>query len=172
MSTLKPRERAILEKVFEMESGYVLDFSDRTMEAFFAEEFDIELYDSKYDLDLPSKSKANRLRGILRVEEDALVGNIILKLIDYAETIALTRGDELSQNQKELYQKGKEIGMQFLMTGINSGGNPLVTQLHDKSNLIKEFNQLDVSKLDKNVSSKTSSTSATLSETMARMVSG
>lgn len=90
MSTLKPRERAILEKVFEIESGHVLDFSDRTMEAFFAEEFDIELYDSKYDLDLPSKSKANRLRGILRVEDDALVGNIILKLIECAETVALT----------------------------------------------------------------------------------
>jgi hypothetical protein len=149
MSTLKPRDKAILEKVFEMADGYVLGFSDRTMEAFFAEEFDIEVYGKKYDFDYPSRSKANRLRGILRAENDALVGNIILKLVDYAETTKLTRDEEITANQKELYQKAKDIGMQFLMIGVNGGENPLINELQDKSMLIKEFNKLDVTKLDK-----------------------
>ena len=43
MASLKSRDKAILEKIFQMEQGYVLDFSDRTMEAFFAEEFEIDV---------------------------------------------------------------------------------------------------------------------------------
>ncbi len=109
MSTLKTRDKAILEKAFWMGGGYVLDFSDRTMEAFFAEEFDIAVYDKKYDFDFPSKSKANRMRGIWQYESDEVVSKIILALVDYAETVRLTKGHEISEQEVVLFQKAREI---------------------------------------------------------------
>lgn len=82
-------DKKILETLFEMRGGYVLDFSDRRMTEFFKEEFDIALYDPKYDLDFPSKSKANRLRGVWLVEDERTIGKIILSLVEYLETSLL-----------------------------------------------------------------------------------
>ena len=150
MATLKSRDKAILEKIFQMGGGYVLDFSDRTMEAFFAEDFDIEVYDKKYDFDFQSNSKANRMRGIWLAESDPKVGSIILALIDYAETTRLTRGVETTPVEKELFQKGKDIGLQMLLGALGLGDNPEVVDLKNKATIIKEFNVFDFSSLDAN----------------------
>lgn len=99
-----------------MEQGWLLDFSDRTMQNFFLETFKINIYDEKYEFDFPSKSKANRLRGIWRAESDEKVGSIILALVDYAEVIVLTKEEELAPLQKELFQKAKDIGSRLLNT--------------------------------------------------------
>lgn len=114
MSTLNSRDKAILEKVLRMEQGWLLDFSDRTMQNFFSKTFKINIYDEKYDFDFPSKSKANRLRGIWLAEDDTKVGLIVSALVDYAEVIVLTKGEELTHLQKELFQKAKEIGLRLL----------------------------------------------------------
>lgn len=150
MSSLKSRDKAILEKLFQMEGGYVLDFHDRTMEAFFAEEFDIAVYDKKYDLESQSRSKANRVRGIWKVESDAKVGSIILALIDYAETAKLTRGEETTPVEKELFQKGKDVGSRLFMGGLGFGDNQTVVNLKNKATIIKEFNSFDFSSLQTN----------------------
>lgn len=53
----------LLEDLFEMGSGYVLDFSDRTMASFFAEELNVDIGDPAYrEQDV---SKANHLRCCL-----------------------------------------------------------------------------------------------------------
>jgi hypothetical protein len=39
---------------------------------------------------------------------------------------------EITANQKELYQKAKDIGTQFLMIGVNGGENPLISVLQGK----------------------------------------
>ena len=49
-----------LDEVFQMESGYVLDFSDRTMASFFSDELNVDIYDPKYAVN--GTSKAKRLR--------------------------------------------------------------------------------------------------------------
>lgn len=120
-----------------MGSGYVLDFSDRTMDAFFAEEFSIVVYDKKYDYDFPSKSKANRMRGIWKYEDDVIVGKVILALIDYAETVRLTKNQIIDEQEKSLFQKAKEIGKRLYEVEI--------IPLYRRSNLysrIKNTNQL------------------------------
>lgn len=76
MSSLKTTDKKILEKLFKMEGGYVLSFSDKSMERFFKDDFGISVYDAKYDLDFPSKSKANRLRGILSVEDSTKLEDV------------------------------------------------------------------------------------------------
>jgi hypothetical protein len=41
-ATIRSIDMQIIDKIFAMEGGYVLDFSDRTMAQFFAEELNID----------------------------------------------------------------------------------------------------------------------------------
>lgn len=112
-------DKQILETLFGMRSGYVIDFSDRTMSDFFLEEFSIAIYDKKYDLDeITSKSKANRLRGIWLKEDEKTVGQIILSLVDYLETRLLIDNKEIPQHTKDLAKKAREIGARLLFSEI------------------------------------------------------
>lgn len=152
MSNLKTSDKTILEKLFNMRSGYVLDFSDRSMEQFLKEEFKIDTYDAKYDFDFPSKSKANRMRGIWMVENDATVGGIILALTEKAENDFLTTDKEISPNEKELIKKAREIGMRLLFPDILENlQQPEVQNLKLKAELIKNFNLSKIDDLSPNV---------------------
>ena len=61
MAELSRLDKIKLERVFDMEGGYVLDFSNRTFEEFFLEKYEIEIYNEKYENEY-SGSKANRIR--------------------------------------------------------------------------------------------------------------
>ena len=111
---LSGNDKKILETLFNMRGGYVLDFSDRRMTEFFNEEFGINVYDEKYDFDFPSKSKANRLRGIWLKEDVMVVGQIILSLVDYFETSLLVEDKEIPQNTKDLEKEYEELHEQIL----------------------------------------------------------
>lgn len=63
MSDLTNREKAIAERLFKMDSGYVLEFSNNSFRDFVVDTIDVDPYDSKYDLPDRTSSKANRLRG-------------------------------------------------------------------------------------------------------------
>ncbi len=83
MAQLSFVERRKLETLFEMGGGYVLDFSNRTLQEFVADSVGVEIYDERYNYD--SGSKANRLRGFWKIESDANVAKLIRDLVDYAE---------------------------------------------------------------------------------------
>jgi len=85
MAQLHILERRQLEKLFEMGGGYVLDFSNRTLEEFVADSVGAEIYEDRYHHG--SGSKANRLRGFWKVESDALVGKLIRDLVEYAVAV-------------------------------------------------------------------------------------
>ena len=89
MAKLNVGERRRLEKLFDMSGGYVLDFSNRTLEEFVYDSVEAEIYDDRYYYG--SGSKANRLRGFWRLEPENIVGKLIQDLIDHAEEIY---GDE------------------------------------------------------------------------------
>lgn len=78
MSDLTRIETLKLETAFGMGSGYVLNFSDQTFAEFFANSFDIDIYDAKYDN--RSGSKANRMRAFWYEESDDLVGRVLDRL--------------------------------------------------------------------------------------------
>lgn len=65
-----------IEAVFGMESGYVLDFSNRTFAMFFAD-LGIDI-----DREFPEGSKANRLREFLRTAEPSMVANVLEALLE------------------------------------------------------------------------------------------
>lgn len=57
----------LIDDVFEMSGGYVLDFSDRTFGAFFEEELAIDIDHARFRAD--GTSKAKRLRYLLKISD-------------------------------------------------------------------------------------------------------
>lgn len=80
MSSLKVIEKMILEDLFGMASGYVLDFSNKTFCQFFRDTADIDISAPKYGLS--HYSKAKRLRALWESEPDALVGKVLSGLLE------------------------------------------------------------------------------------------
>ena len=81
MADLSSIEKLKIEKLFDMGTGYVIDFSNRTFYEFILENMGIEIYDSKYDY--ASGSKANRLRALWQKESNYVVGQLLMKLLEY-----------------------------------------------------------------------------------------
>lgn len=63
-----------------MGSGYVLNFSNRTFEEFFRDNFGIDIYSEKYAFG--SGSKANRMRAFWEREDNYIVGKTLGLLFD------------------------------------------------------------------------------------------
>ena len=80
MSNLTKSEKRKLERVLGMENGYVIDFSNRTLEEFVFESTGKEIYDEKYELN--SGSKANRLRAFWGIESNYFVGKLLGDIFD------------------------------------------------------------------------------------------
>ena len=55
MSNLTKSEKRKLERILGMENGYVIDFSNRTLEEFVFESTGKEIYGEKYELNSGSK---------------------------------------------------------------------------------------------------------------------
>src|ERR1017187_8363284 len=69
MAKLTTNEREILEELFQMRGGYVLNFSNRTFWEFFQNDMGLNIFDPKYNY--ASGSKANRLRGVWQVADES-----------------------------------------------------------------------------------------------------
>ncbi|MBL7965975.1 MAG: abortive infection family protein [Prolixibacteraceae bacterium] len=81
MSDITSIERIKLERLLDMSSGYVLDFSNSSFESFIIENTGFEIYDEKYGQN--SGSKANRLRAFWRIESNYIVGKLLMDLFEY-----------------------------------------------------------------------------------------
>jgi len=80
MSDLSYMEKRKFERLLRMESGYVLNFNDRTYRDFFADQnFDID--NDKYYF--RGSSKANRLRAFWETENNHTVGVVLEQMILY-----------------------------------------------------------------------------------------
>lgn len=77
----KYRRIRILDDAFGMHGGYVLDFSNRTFEEYFYDEFNIHIYDSKYAIN--GGSKAKHLRAFIEFEPSSIVLKVLKSLWDY-----------------------------------------------------------------------------------------
>jgi len=82
MSDLTNTEKRSLERLFDMGTGYVLDFSNRTFEEFILDSVGKSIYDAKYNYG--SGSKANRFRGFWTVEPNHIVGKVLDELVTHA----------------------------------------------------------------------------------------
>ena len=121
MATLTTNEKQLLEKLFQMGGGYVLNFSDRTMGEFFRDDVNIDIYNKKYMYG--SGSKANRLRGLWLTADDKLIGKSIAKLIEYIENQILIDNLKREDFPKEIIDAGKKVSERLLGVKIEEKEN-------------------------------------------------
>ena len=80
MSTLTTLEKAQFQDLLGMDSGYVLDYTNKTFADFFLENAKVDIYADKYAL--KGGSKAKRLRAFWDLESDAVVGRVLSTLLE------------------------------------------------------------------------------------------
>jgi hypothetical protein len=107
MSDLTSIEKLKIEKLFGMESGYVLDFSNRTFFEFILDNTGLNINDEKYDYG--SGSKANRLRAFWAEEPNYIVGQLLSDLLEYFKAIRETNGREITQAETVLLDECNKI---------------------------------------------------------------
>ena len=92
----------ILDRVFGMEGGFVLDFSNRTFAEFFREELDVDIDDPRWEVQ--GGSKAKRLRYYLRQSDRQTALDTLNALWEYREVSGIT-GDhpELDDSVRTAY---------------------------------------------------------------------
>ena len=107
---LKSIDIKLLDEVFEMGGGYVLDFSNRTFSEFFIEELAINIDDSAFDIN--GTSKAKRLRCYLRQASTDNVIKVLLALWEYRETIRRRAGkkEAIAEAKAEFFLLIKKLG--------------------------------------------------------------
>ena len=82
MSSLTDIEKRYLVKLLDMQSGYVLDYSDATFGEFF-NRHKIDIHGSKYQT--YGTSKAKKVRAFWELEPDVLVGKVLSEMLDSYE---------------------------------------------------------------------------------------
>lgn len=92
MSNIRSIDMMFLDDIFDMGSGYVLNFSDRTFAQFFAEELNI-------DIDAPAyarngSSKAKRFRCFLQTVDKPTVVRTLKVFWEYREALRQRSGQE------------------------------------------------------------------------------
>ena len=81
MPKLPNKDVRFIDKVFRMEGGYVLNFTDRTMAEFFDENLGVDIEDPRYSL--KGTSKAKRLRSFIEIENGHTVATLLRHLWEY-----------------------------------------------------------------------------------------
>src|ERR1700682_5193173 len=84
MSDLTLNEKYRLQKLFEMGSGYVLGFSNRTFQEFVLGSTGKNIFEDTYNNS--SGSKANRLRAFWHREPNYITGKLLNALLDYSKS--------------------------------------------------------------------------------------
>jgi hypothetical protein len=132
MSNLNNLQRKIFEKLFNMKSGYVLDFSDSEFQEFIKNSVDIDIYDDKYNY--ASGSKANRLRCFWNEESDQIVYRLLNELLEYYEHVY----EFHEEKNPNLLNKAKKL---LVSPNIHS----METDFNNEENFLKqEFEDIDI----------------------------
>ena len=90
MPNIRTLDMMLLDNLFEMSGGYVLNFSDRTMSRFFAEELNIDIDDPAYRVNGTSKGK--RLKCFLNQVDLSTAIRTLQSLWQYRESVRSQMG--------------------------------------------------------------------------------
>ncbi|MDR2409187.1 MAG: abortive infection family protein [Bacteroidales bacterium] len=118
-------EKNKFEKLLDMSSGYVLNFSNRTFEQFIGETINIEIYGGPgYEIYC---SKAEKIRQIWKNESDVCVGKLLENLIIYCKN----NKDILSQMNNYVDPNHENLNELWLIVK-RLQGNTLTIELPEK----------------------------------------
>ncbi|QZA82685.1 DUF3644 domain-containing protein [Deefgea piscis] len=106
----------LLDELFEMGSGYVLNFSDRTMAQFFSEELNIDIDNIRYKVN--GTSKAKRLRCFLNTVDKPTVVRTLNALWIYREAIR----QQSNQDERVTNATGRFLELINRLNGMNRTG--------------------------------------------------
>lgn len=110
MAKIGAANMLFIEQLFEMESGYVLNFSNKELARFFVHELNVDLEEKVYFAN--GSSKANRLRTFLRISEAAAAIRALRALWVYRQVLHEQFGKEepVKNAQGRFEQLIAEIG--------------------------------------------------------------
>lgn len=104
MAHLSFSDKQLIESVFEMSQGYVINFRNREFEEFMNDVVQYNIY-AKY----PGLSKAKMFREFLKDESETYVGKVIILLINH-----MNDNNLIPTHKKEKADKLYEIGKKLL----------------------------------------------------------
>lgn len=120
MADLSLQDRRYLERMFEMEGGYVLDFSNRTFHDFIYDSTKFNIEEERFYVE--GESKARRLRTFWKLESNYNVGLLIEKLLEYwldQVNMGNRRTDDLSERRhKECTKISERLKADTIVTEI------------------------------------------------------
>lgn len=116
MSNLSNREKRQFESLFNMESGYVLDFTNPSFSRFIIDSIGLDIYsDAGYT---EYCSKANKLRQIWKDESDYRVGTLMNDLLDYYVDERVKNKQEIDSTEERLLGDLYEVTRRLLNSSI------------------------------------------------------
>lgn len=139
MSSLTITERGHLEKLFQMGSGYVLNFSDSTFGHFMSDAVGIDIHDGKYQS--LGSSKAKKLRDFWKLEPDHLAGKSIAALIEYKE--AHPSFGEITPEETRLITTCKGIASRLLAGKVNLDPLKQTAAAFDAKHLAEQIGRME-----------------------------
>ena len=120
MADLSLQDKRYLERMLEMEGGYVLDFSNRTFHNFIYDSTKFNIEEERFYVD--GESKARRLRAFWNLESNYNVGLLIEKLLEYwlvQVNMGDRRIDDLSERlHKECTKIAERLKADTIVTEI------------------------------------------------------
>ncbi|RTY88449.1 hypothetical protein EKL32_25120 [Flavobacterium sp. GSN2] len=143
MAEIKQSEKLMLEKLYGMEGGYVLNFSNPSFQQFIFDITKINIYQSKFAIN--GNSKAKLLRAFWQLESDINVGKIIKELIECWRTEKVLNNNQIEENEDLLAKECLKISNRLL--GIK---NEEIKKEPSTINefLNKEFKEISLFKLN------------------------
>ncbi len=102
MSNLSPSEKRKFERLFNMDNGYVLSFTNGSFQNLVIDAVEIDIYDKKYGNG--GGSKANRLRAFWREESNSLVSKLLEELLKFWRSERTDSLQEATLDEKKLYE--------------------------------------------------------------------
>lgn len=141
MANLSYREKAALEELFEMSTGYVMDFSNNSFASFIGDVINIDIYDGiGYE---EYTSKANKLRQIWGNESDSIVGTLLEALLTHCEDYKMRRENLTEYDQKK-------IGEMRMVAERLKGATPQVRLPQKKEETLQTLQEDIASALSRN----------------------
>ena len=144
MANLKQTEKLILEKLFEMDSGYVLDFSNATFQQFIFDVCKLDIYNQKYAI--YGDSKAKRLRTFWQIESDKTVGILTNEMLAYVKTKRQLKNIEISKNEAIIFNDCLRTANR--LRGVSNNNSKTNAGATREEFMKKEFGNLTLDKLE------------------------
>lgn len=138
MANIEFLERDYFEKLFDMGSGYVLDFTNRTFQEFVYEKINLDIY-AKY----PNLSKAKILRSIIADYDNVTVGKLLLELMRYMQAKEM-----ITDENRTTFKKCAEIGNRLIGKKVTvqepkqTASDKPITSVVDYEKLLKELTDI------------------------------